>query len=127
MENEVDINECRQWKVTGACKLDEQILVYTNHLVGDFLFLILMKILNSCPLSDGRSIYLTVLFDCLIIIMCIISFALCTRSVITGIQLQLVSKTKRLLLLRPKTGCDCLIHFCVHKCKRTLSADSTSD
>uniref|UniRef100_A0A3P8N6L4 Polycystin cation channel PKD1/PKD2 domain-containing protein n=1 Tax=Astatotilapia calliptera TaxID=8154 RepID=A0A3P8N6L4_ASTCA len=56
LENEVDINECRQWKVTGAY---------------------------------GRSIYLTVLFDCLIIIMCIISFALCTRSVITGIQLQL--------------------------------------
>ncbi|XP_006804056.1 mucolipin-3 isoform X1 [Neolamprologus brichardi] len=56
LENEVDINECRQWKVTGAY---------------------------------GRSIYLTVLFDCLIIIICIISFALCTRSVITGIQLQL--------------------------------------
>lgn len=68
-----------------------------------------MKILNSCPLSDGRSIYLTVLFDCLIIIMCIISFALCMRSVITGIQLQLVSKPKWFLLLTPKTGCDCLI------------------
>ncbi|XP_042370380.1 mucolipin-3 isoform X2 [Plectropomus leopardus] len=56
MENDVDINECRDWKVTGA---------------------------------SARNIYLTVLFDCLIIITCITSFTLCTRSVINGIQLQL--------------------------------------
>ncbi|XP_054458372.1 mucolipin-3 isoform X2 [Anoplopoma fimbria] len=55
METDVDINECRDWKVTGAA---------------------------------ARNIYLTVLFDCLIIITCITSFALCTRSVINGIQLQ---------------------------------------
>ncbi|AWP10638.1 putative mucolipin-3-like isoform 4 [Scophthalmus maximus] len=56
LENDVDINECRDWKVTGA---------------------------------SARSIYLTVLFDCLIIITCVTSFTLCTRSVINGIQLQL--------------------------------------
>ncbi|XP_030583010.1 mucolipin-3 [Archocentrus centrarchus] len=56
LENDVDINECREWKVSGAY---------------------------------GRSIYLTVLFDCLIIITCIISSILCMRSVITGLQLQL--------------------------------------
>ncbi|XP_037626296.1 mucolipin-3 isoform X1 [Sebastes umbrosus] len=55
LETDVDINECRDWKVTGA---------------------------------TPRNIYLTVLFDCLIIITCIISFTLCTRSVINGIQLQ---------------------------------------
>ncbi|XP_041790511.1 mucolipin-3 isoform X2 [Chelmon rostratus] len=55
LENDVDINECRDWKVTGA---------------------------------SARSIYLTVLFDCLIIITCITSFTLCTRSVINGIRLQ---------------------------------------
>ncbi|XP_033937141.1 mucolipin-3 [Pseudochaenichthys georgianus] len=55
LENDVDINECRDWKVTGA---------------------------------SARNIYLTVLFDCLIIITCITSLALCTRSVINGIQLQ---------------------------------------
>ncbi|XP_026201740.1 mucolipin-3 isoform X2 [Anabas testudineus] len=55
LENDVDINECRELKVTGA---------------------------------SARNIYLTVLFDCLIIITCIASFTLCTRSVISGIQLQ---------------------------------------
>ncbi|XP_034035401.1 mucolipin-3 isoform X2 [Thalassophryne amazonica] len=55
LENDVEINECRDWKVTGA---------------------------------SARSIYLTVLFDCLIIVTCIASFTLCTRSVFTGIQLQ---------------------------------------
>uniref|UniRef100_A0A8D0AMQ2 Mucolipin TRP cation channel 3 n=1 Tax=Sander lucioperca TaxID=283035 RepID=A0A8D0AMQ2_SANLU len=55
LENDVDINECRDWTVTGA---------------------------------SARHIYLTVLFDCLIIITCITSFTLCTRSVINGIKLQ---------------------------------------
>ncbi|KAM8745620.1 mucolipin-3 isoform 2-T2 [Acanthopagrus schlegelii] len=54
LENDVDINECRDWKVTGAA---------------------------------ARNINLTVLFDCLIIITCLTSFSLCTRSVIKGIQL----------------------------------------
>uniref|UniRef100_A0A3Q2CXK3 Mucolipin TRP cation channel 3 n=1 Tax=Cyprinodon variegatus TaxID=28743 RepID=A0A3Q2CXK3_CYPVA len=51
LETDVDINECKDWKVTG--------------------------------------IYLTVMFDCLIVITCITSFALCTRSVIKGILLML--------------------------------------
>ncbi|XP_029285359.1 LOW QUALITY PROTEIN: mucolipin-3 [Cottoperca gobio] len=55
LENDVDINECRDWKVAGA---------------------------------SPRNVYLTVLFDCLIIITCITSCTLCTRSVINGIQLQ---------------------------------------
>ncbi|XP_078114596.1 mucolipin-3 isoform X1 [Sander vitreus] len=55
LENDVDINECREWTVTGA---------------------------------SARHIYLTVLFDCLIIITCITSVTLCTRSVINGIKLQ---------------------------------------
>ncbi|XP_056270653.1 mucolipin-3 isoform X3 [Pseudoliparis swirei] len=55
LENDVNVNECREWKVTGA---------------------------------PARNIHLTVLFDCLIMVTCIASFALCTRSVINGIQLQ---------------------------------------
>ncbi|XP_039668180.1 mucolipin-3 [Perca fluviatilis] len=55
LETDVDINECRDWTVTGA---------------------------------SARHIYLTVLFDCLVIITCITSFTLCTRSVINGIKLQ---------------------------------------
>uniref|UniRef100_UPI0037E89C5D mucolipin-3 n=1 Tax=Semicossyphus pulcher TaxID=241346 RepID=UPI0037E89C5D len=55
LENDVHINECREWKVTGA---------------------------------SARNINLTVLFDCLIIITCITSFGLCTRSVISGLRLQ---------------------------------------
>ncbi|XP_068599930.1 mucolipin-3 [Brachionichthys hirsutus] len=55
LDNDVSINECRDWKVTGAY---------------------------------SRNVLLTVLFDCLIVIMCITSFTLCTRSVINGIQLQ---------------------------------------
>ncbi|XP_038568576.1 mucolipin-3-like isoform X2 [Micropterus salmoides] len=55
LENDVDINECRDWKVTGA---------------------------------SARNIHLTVLFDCFIIIICITSLTLCTRSVINGIRLQ---------------------------------------
>ncbi|KAM4549326.1 mucolipin-3 [Odontesthes bonariensis] len=54
LESDVDINECRDWEVTGA---------------------------------SAKQIYLTVLFDCLIVITCIISFALCMRSVIKGIRL----------------------------------------
>ncbi|XP_061831644.1 mucolipin-3 [Nerophis lumbriciformis] len=55
LENDVEINECRDWKVTGA---------------------------------SAKSIYLTLLFDCLIIVTCITSCALCMRSVFNGIQLQ---------------------------------------
>ncbi|XP_029939630.1 mucolipin-3 isoform X1 [Salarias fasciatus] len=55
LETDVDINECRDWKVSGA---------------------------------SAKSIYLTVLFDCLIVVMCITSFTLCTRSIINGILLQ---------------------------------------
>ncbi|XP_047443645.1 mucolipin-3 [Mugil cephalus] len=56
LENDVNINECRDWNVAGA---------------------------------SPRNIYLTVLFDCLIIVTCITSFALCMRSIINGIQLEL--------------------------------------
>ncbi|KAM9848435.1 mucolipin-3 [Aulostomus maculatus] len=56
LENDVEINECRDWKVIGAY---------------------------------AKSIYLTLVFDCIIIITCITSFTLCTRSVINGVQLQL--------------------------------------
>ncbi|XP_051929397.1 mucolipin-3 [Hippocampus zosterae] len=55
LENDVEIKECRDWKVTGA---------------------------------SAKSIYLTLVFDCLIILTCMISFTLCLRSVFTGIQLQ---------------------------------------
>nr|XP_057929503.1 mucolipin-3 [Doryrhamphus excisus] len=55
LENDVEINECRDWKVTGA---------------------------------TAKSIYLMLMFDCLIIVTCIISSALCMRSVFNGIQLQ---------------------------------------
>uniref|UniRef100_A0A3Q2NPP6 Mucolipin TRP cation channel 3 n=1 Tax=Fundulus heteroclitus TaxID=8078 RepID=A0A3Q2NPP6_FUNHE len=58
LETDVDINECKDWKVIGACK----------------------------------KVYLTVMFDCLILITCLASFALCTRSVIKGILLMFVSK-----------------------------------
>ncbi|XP_041862988.1 mucolipin-3 isoform X2 [Melanotaenia boesemani] len=56
LESDVEINECRDWKVTGA---------------------------------SAKQIYLTVLFDCLIVITCITSFTLCVRSVIKGILLML--------------------------------------
>uniref|UniRef100_A0A8C2XRH1 Mucolipin TRP cation channel 3 n=1 Tax=Cyclopterus lumpus TaxID=8103 RepID=A0A8C2XRH1_CYCLU len=62
LESDVEINECRDLKVTGA---------------------------------SARNIHPTVLFDCLVIITCIASFALCTRSVINGIQLQFVNYCKK--------------------------------
>ncbi|XP_020355085.1 mucolipin-3 isoform X1 [Oncorhynchus kisutch] len=55
LDNDVDINECRDWKVTGA---------------------------------SPKNIYYPLLFDCLIIVTCITSLALCTRSVLNGIRLQ---------------------------------------
>ncbi|XP_029987630.1 mucolipin-3 isoform X2 [Sphaeramia orbicularis] len=69
LENDVDINECRDWKVTGA---------------------------------SPRNIHLTLLFDSLIIITCIISFTLCMRSVLTGIRLQ----NEYTLYCRKHTGKD---------------------
>uniref|UniRef100_A0A6Q2XZP5 Uncharacterized protein n=1 Tax=Esox lucius TaxID=8010 RepID=A0A6Q2XZP5_ESOLU len=58
LDNDVDINECRDWKVTGA---------------------------------SPKNIYYPLVFDCLIIITCIASLTLCTRSVLKGIQLQFVN------------------------------------
>lgn len=55
LDTDVDINECRDWKVSGA---------------------------------SARNTWWPVVFDCLIIIICITSSALCTRSMINGIQLQ---------------------------------------
>lgn len=55
LDTDVEIKECRDWKVIGA---------------------------------SARNMTLTVLFDCLIIITCTISFSLCLRSVLTGIRLQ---------------------------------------
>ncbi|XP_062872007.1 mucolipin-3 [Trichomycterus rosablanca] len=55
LDNDVDINECRDWKVTGA---------------------------------SPKNIYYTVLFDVVIILTCLASLVLCTRSVSTGVQLQ---------------------------------------
>ncbi|XP_026886470.2 mucolipin-3 isoform X1 [Electrophorus electricus] len=55
LDNDVDINECRDWKVTGA---------------------------------SPKNIYYTVLFDTVIILTCLASLVLCTRSVATGVQLQ---------------------------------------
>ncbi|XP_046724753.1 mucolipin-3 [Silurus meridionalis] len=55
LDNDVDINECRDWKVTGA---------------------------------SPKNIYYTVLFDVVIILTCLASLILCTRSVSTGVQLQ---------------------------------------
>ncbi|XP_008404438.1 mucolipin-3 [Poecilia reticulata] len=54
LEMDVEINECKDWKVIGA---------------------------------SARKIYLTVMFDCVILITCITSFVLCTRSVVKGILL----------------------------------------
>ncbi|KAM4629212.1 mucolipin-3 [Polymixia lowei] len=56
LDNDVEINECRDWKVTGA---------------------------------SAKNVYFSLLFDCLIIITCITSLTLCTRSMLSGIQLQL--------------------------------------
>ncbi|XP_037553942.1 mucolipin-3 [Nematolebias whitei] len=39
--------------------------------------------------ASARNLYLTVLFDCIIVIICITSFVLCTRSVVKGILLML--------------------------------------
>lgn len=55
LDTDVEIKECRDWKVTGAFP---------------------------------RNLTLTVLFDCFIIIICMTSFGLCLRSVLTGIRLQ---------------------------------------
>ncbi|XP_072552320.1 mucolipin-3 isoform X1 [Salminus brasiliensis] len=55
LDNDVDINECKDWKVTGA---------------------------------SPKKIYYTVLFDVVIILTCLASLVLCTRSVSTGVQLQ---------------------------------------
>ncbi|XP_060793757.1 mucolipin-3 isoform X2 [Neoarius graeffei] len=55
LDNDVDINECRDWKVTGA---------------------------------SPKNIYYPVLFDVVIILTCLTSLILCTRSVSTGVQLQ---------------------------------------
>lgn len=60
--------------------------------------------------SAARSIYLTVLFDCLIIITCVTSFTLCTRSVINGIQLQLVGKLSSVVMSDLRCG---IIVWCI--------------
>lgn len=91
--------------MTGACKFPEVIQAYKgiswvclstwpNHsnLFNEFpVWQIKVILIFSVP-SASKTIYMTVMFDCLIIVTCITSFTLCTRSVINGIQLQFVSK-----------------------------------
>ncbi|KAJ3599277.1 hypothetical protein NHX12_033240 [Muraenolepis orangiensis] len=55
LDTDVEVNECRDWRVTGA---------------------------------TATNPYFLALFDVLIILTCISSLALCTRSVLNGIQLQ---------------------------------------
>ncbi|XP_076849705.1 mucolipin-3 isoform X2 [Brachyhypopomus gauderio] len=74
LDNDVDINECRDWKVTGA---------------------------------SPKNIYYTVLFDVVIILTCLASLVLCTRSVATGVQLQF----------------DCTVFFLKHYSKRVSWSD----
>lgn len=50
---------------------------------------------NSFPsrvLPAAQLLYLTGMFDCLIIVTCVTSFILCTRSVVIGVRLQCVSE-----------------------------------
>lgn len=88
LENDVDINECRDWKVTGVSKFTSSLcfVVVLSWILSEFL----SGHVNFC-LSAATNIYLTMAFDCIIILTCITSFTLCTRSVISGIRLQLVS------------------------------------
>ncbi|KAG7487757.1 hypothetical protein MATL_G00026790 [Megalops atlanticus] len=55
LENDIEINECKDWNVTGA---------------------------------SAKNIYYTLFFDSVIILTCLTSLILCTRSIINGIQLQ---------------------------------------
>uniref|UniRef100_A0AAY4DBH6 Polycystin cation channel PKD1/PKD2 domain-containing protein n=1 Tax=Denticeps clupeoides TaxID=299321 RepID=A0AAY4DBH6_9TELE len=58
LDNDVEINECKDWRVTGA---------------------------------SPRNIYYTLFFDSVIIVTCLISLILCSRSVLRGINLQFVN------------------------------------
>lgn len=54
---------------------------------------------QQCVLSASQVLYLTEAFDCIIILTCIVSFILCTRSVLTGIRLQCVSDPILMLII----------------------------
>lgn len=67
-------------------------------IVGEFL---VWKCLHFqlCALSASQVLYLTEVFDCVIILTCITSFILCTRSVLAGIRLQSVSDPIQILII----------------------------
>lgn len=89
MEQDVSISECRDWEIVGACEC------LPKHVCGENLC-----VLRQWFLSAAQALYLSEVFDTLIIVTCFTSFILCTRSVISGIRLQCVSK----LILGPNNN-----------------------
>lgn len=81
MEQDVSISECRDWEIIGACECLSKRVCGENH-----------SVLRQWFLSAAQALYLSEVFDSLIIVTCITSFILCTRSVISGFRLQCVSK-----------------------------------
>lgn len=90
MEHDVSISECRDWEIIGACECwgkSWEFLVWKR------------PHFQLCVLSASQVLYLTEAFDCVIILTCITSFILCTRSVLTGIRLQCVSDPIQILII----------------------------
>lgn len=100
------MKECREWKETGLCRfaalfitVQMNPLYYSEAVNGSVL--LNRRNFISCAPPAARNIYLTVMFDSLIIITCITSSMLCMRSVISGIRLQFVSNRNTQSIFAP--------------------------
>ena len=90
LDSDVEINECTDWSVTGGgSRLIYDIITMKGGVELNAFWVHLTPLPSPDPPGD-RNPYFPMLFDVLIIVTCITSLALCTRSVLNGIKLQIV-------------------------------------
>lgn len=97
---DVRIYECRDWNVEGTCKIHLKLLSVLTRLYR----ITAATDLQTCDFSftADKNDYLLLSFDSVVMLACFVSLILCLRSIITGVQLQIVSETQALILARDK-------------------------
>lgn len=89
---DVRIYECRDWNVEGTCEIYLKALSVVTQLYGVITATDLQTC--DCPFTADKNDYLLLSFDSVVMLACFVSLILCLRSIIRGIQLQIVSEKK---------------------------------
>lgn len=95
---DVRIYECRDWNVEGTCRIHLKVLSVVTPLCRTITATDLQMCDFAFPADKNN--YLLLSFDSVVMFACFVSLILCLRSIITGIQLQIVSQTQALTSAR---------------------------